>query len=254
MFCHHCGQVVDAPDIRADAAVRCPRCLVLTHVPGSATRSTMELSGAYPRVGLGWPGYVVIALIVAATAVLFVFFRGHVQQQVLSRVLPRARPGAIRVLHFYCTNALPAGTNSSTLTLGTPKEKAGRAYLVVQVSVDSAAAEVERLTERELEEVRQANPNARMTNVWVSWPSARWFRIVGPRHALSTACAHQAGPGQFSEAPAWNSPPSPDRPERVEYTVCFEVERRLAEAGRLSFQYRWRRPVPLKRIEGEAGT
>ncbi|HOC01011.1 MAG TPA: hypothetical protein PKM43_19950 [Verrucomicrobiota bacterium] len=172
----------------------------------------------------------------------------------MSRVLPKARLGAIRVLHFHCTNALPTGTNNSALTLGTPKEKAGRAYLVVEVSVDSVEAEVQRLTEADLEEVRQTNPNARTTNVWVSWPSARWFRIVGPRHPLSSACAHQAGPGQFSEAPAWNSPPAPDRPERVEYTVCFEVERKLVEAGRLSFQYRWKRPVPLKRIEGGAGT
>lgn len=248
MICPSCGQRVDAAENRADGAVRCPECRVLIQLPGRS-RHSMSVSGmtGSPRVGLGWPGYVVVGLVVALTAAAFVFFRGHVQQWVLSRVLPEPPKDAIKLVDFRFTPTLSGPTNSPPKTLDERKQRAGLTYLVVDVSVDSAAAKVRRLTDEELQEVKRANPGFSMSEVWVSLPKRSWFKIVGPRHPLQSVRAHQEAAGVFASTPSWNSPPTSSKPDRVQFTVCFEVDQRLAEAGDLSFQFRWKRPFPLKK-------
>lgn len=242
-FCHNCGQAVTAAEKRADGAVRCPRCLALTHLPGrSASGAPREMN-----VGLGWPGYVVVAVVVALTAVGFLGFRGHAQQWLLSRVLPEPPTDAVRLVDFYCTHTLPAPGNSKAMTLDEGKEKSGLAYLVVELSLDSATAEVRQLTDSELQEVKRGNPRFSMAEAWASLPANDWFKIVGPEHPLRSACAHQESGGVFAVAPAWNSPLTPSKPERIKVSICFEAKQKLAESGALSFQFKWKRPLPLRK-------
>lgn len=250
MFCPYCEQVVEAPENRSDGAVRCPRCLKLTRLPERSARLKSSLvSVPVGQVGLGWFGYALVALVVAATAVVFALFRGHVQQRVLTWALPKPQSDAIHLVQFYCTNALPVGTNSPPLALGPRHRQRGSTYLVVQVSVESTSAGIQRLTDSQLQEVRRASPDFAMTEAWVSWPIKGWFKIVGPRHPLRPACAHLERPGVFAVASAWNSPPAPSKPARIEFTVCFVADRTLVEAGALSFQFRWNRPLPLRWIQ-----
>lgn len=250
MVCHNCGQLVDAPEMRADGAVRCPQCRALTYVPGPSTRPRAVSGPVGPmKVGFGWPGYAVVALIVAATAFAFLSYRGHVQQWVLSRVLPQPPKDAVRLVNFYCTQTLPGPTNSTPRTLSEGKKRSGLVYLVIEVSVNAADAGVRRLTDAELQEAKRANPGFAMSEAWVSWPQSGWFRILGPRHPRRPASAHQQTAGVFVESPSWNSPPASSRPERVLFTLAFEAEQKLVDAEELSFQFRWRRPLPLKKSE-----
>lgn len=246
LLCDKCHHVVDAVPCEVAGAVRCPRCQTLAYLPGysSGSASLTSLHRAR-RLGLGWLGYVVVALVIVLTGVVHVLFAGHAQQWVLTRALPGASPDAVKLLDFYCTRTLPSLGSNQPVTLGERKEKAGLSYLVVEISVDADTAGVRRLTDVEMQEVKRRNPGFSMSEVWLCFPADHWFRIVGPGHTLRSACAHRETAGGFNWSGVWNLSPAASKPQRVNYTVCFEVNQQLAESQRLAFQFKWNRPFLL---------
>ena len=148
-------------------------------------------------------------------------------------------------MDFYCIRTLPPIGTNKPVTLGERKEKSGLAYLVVEMSVDSDTAQVRRLTDSELTEVKKRNPGFSMSEAWLCFPVDNWFKIVGPHHSLRSACVHQESQGGFAMSGAWNSSATPTKPSRINFTIGFEVEQKLAELGKMSFQFRWHRHMPL---------
>jgi hypothetical protein len=244
LLCNKCHHVVDAVHDEAAGAVRCPRCQTLAYLPGHASHPTTPAGGHREnRLGLGWLGYALIALVMIATGIAHVLYAGHAQQWVLIRTLPAPAKDAIKLIDFYCTNSLPSGGTNSPVTLGERKEKSGKEYLVVEISVDADTAGVRRLTEVEIQEIKQRNPGFSMSEVWLCLPADHWFRVVGPGHTLRSACAHREAHGSFSRSGVWNLSPASNKPQRIDFTICFEVDQRLAESEKLAFQFKWHRPL-----------